>query len=96
MATAHLGEREQTAIEEIKTTLERDLTGLNEETRYILFGGLVSAGKTTLVNALLLSLCPEAGDELKKDADGKVNLMPTAMYENTRIVTEVVTGSLVA
>jgi len=89
VAAADLGMDEQRAVKEVKDNLNVDLKLLNEETRYLVFGGLVSAGKTTLVNAMLQHLVPELRKEIKEDKGGRLNLMPTAFNENTRIVTEI-------
>eukprot|EP00439_Symbiodinium_sp_Y106_P012018 s5652_g1.t2 len=88
IAMAHLNPSEQQAVEELRTALDKDLESLNAEARYLVLGGLVSAGKTSLINAILLEAVVGAREELKEDRGGRLNVMPTSFNENTRIVTE--------
>ncbi|CAE7208577.1 LIP [Symbiodinium sp. CCMP2456] len=88
IAMAHLNPSEQRAVEELRRALDKDLESLNAEARYLVLGGLVSAGKTSLINAILLEAVAGAREELKEDRGGRLNLMPTSFNENTRIVTE--------
>ncbi|CAE7536695.1 unnamed protein product, partial [Symbiodinium sp. CCMP2592] len=85
---AHLNPSEQRAVEELRSALDKDLESLNAEARYLVLGGLVSAGKTSLINAILLEAVAGAREELKEDRGGRLNVMPTSFNENTRIVTE--------
>ncbi|CAJ1349099.1 unnamed protein product [Effrenium voratum] len=82
---AHQGPA-QFAIRQLCDALDEDLEALNREERFVVFSGLVSAGKTSLINSILLQLLPL--QELKEDASGRRNLMPTSFSENTRIVTQ--------
>ena len=87
-ATARRDERQR--IDDLRKELDRNSQGLREEKDYILFGGGVSAGKTTLVNAVLSHVFPtDMWENLEPDEDDLRTLMPTSFSENTAIVTEI-------
>mmetsp|Transcript_45989 Transcript_45989/g.80086 ORF Transcript_45989/g.80086 Transcript_45989/m.80086 type:complete len:931 (+) Transcript_45989:73-2865(+) len=78
-------EADRFKIEQVRVAASEKYTRADDEVRYVLFGGLVSAGKTTLVNAFICLMLPELQEELKHPPE----LLPTDYNENTAIVTEV-------
>eukprot|EP00443_Scrippsiella_acuminata_P129585 CAMPEP_0115579896 /NCGR_PEP_ID=MMETSP0272-20121206/4338_1 /TAXON_ID=71861 /ORGANISM="Scrippsiella trochoidea, Strain CCMP3099" /LENGTH=1576 /DNA_ID=CAMNT_0003014781 /DNA_START=21 /DNA_END=4751 /DNA_ORIENTATION=+ len=86
---ATLGKQEREQITTIRSNLDRGLNALKEEKDYVVFAGGVSAGKTSLVNALVSTMLPaETWSELEVE-DDQQTLLPTDFGENTAIVTEI-------
>ncbi|CAE7354401.1 unnamed protein product [Symbiodinium sp. CCMP2592] len=56
---------------------------LEDKDLHYVFGGLVSTGKTTLVNSFLANVCAEQGPQAEWQGD----MLPTAALENTAAVT---------
>mmetsp|Transcript_77899 Transcript_77899/g.154472 ORF Transcript_77899/g.154472 Transcript_77899/m.154472 type:complete len:270 (-) Transcript_77899:8-817(-) len=76
---------DRAALEQIRATASETFSAATTEPMYLLLGGLVSAGKTTLVNALIQLMLPELEHELRKSP----GLLPSDYNENTRVVTEI-------